>query len=107
MKQKWILSSPPKALNVLITFLAFLILLIYLSFPIFAAEDNTSNSTEQEIWDYLVDLTGNPKAAAGIMGNLYYESALNPVAVQHPDGICFRYSVQSGDLPKEPDFLGG
>lgn len=87
MKQKWTLSSPPKFQRIQISFLAFLILMFFLSFPIFAAEDNAINSSEQEIWDYLVDLTGNPKAAAGIMGNLYYESALNPVAVQHSDGI--------------------
>lgn len=31
---------------------------------------------EKEIWNYLLDLTKNPASAAGIMGNLFYESHL-------------------------------
>ena len=31
---------------------------------------------EEKVWDYLMELTGNPIGAAGIMGNLFYESHL-------------------------------
>lgn len=37
---------------------------------------------ERIIWEYLYQLTGNPIAAAGIMGNLYYESHLLSQAVE-------------------------
>ena len=32
---------------------------------------------EQQIWDFLMDLTGNELGAAGVMGNLFYESHLD------------------------------
>lgn len=53
-------------------------LVIGCTFPIGAIEpDDSIQCTEEEkqqIWFYLVDLTGNEIAAAGIMGNLYCES---------------------------------
>ena len=33
---------------------------------------------EQYVWDFFLELTDNPYAAAGIVGNLYYESHLLP-----------------------------
>ena len=41
-------------------------------------------SNEQYIWDFLVKITrGNKYGAAGLMGNLYAESALNPRNLQN------------------------
>lgn len=37
---------------------------------------------EKKIWDYLLRQIGNPYGAAGLMGNLYAESALNPKNLQ-------------------------
>ena len=51
-------------------------------FKVSAADDISSPDDEQRIWDYLLELTGNPMGAAGIMGNLYYESHLNPLALE-------------------------
>ena len=34
------------------------------------------------IWDFLLDRLGNPFGVAGLMGNLYAESALNPKNLQ-------------------------
>lgn len=51
-------------------------------FKVCAAEDVCSPDDEQKIWDYLLELTGNPMGTAGIMGNLYFESHLNPVALE-------------------------
>lgn len=44
--------------------------------------DTGSPEQEQYIWNFLVDLTDNPKAAAGIMGNLSYESDLQPTRME-------------------------
>ena len=82
--------------------LAFLMVLSYFCVPVMAAEP------EQPIWDFLMELTENPMASAGIMGNLYYESALNPKAVQHPDGLSLdmdAYTRQS-QLGIHEDFAG-
>jgi len=38
-------------------------------------------ANEKIIWDFLSQ-TFNPYAVAGIMGNLYAESALNPINLQ-------------------------
>ena len=79
--------------------LTLLILLLYLSFflePVMAAEPPPD--TEQQIWEYLMELTDNPLAAAGIMGNLYYESNLDPLAVQDEDTLTLspgEYAFQS------------
>lgn len=37
---------------------------------------------EQQIWNFLMDLIGNEYGAAGLMGNLYCESGLNPTNLQ-------------------------
>ena len=37
---------------------------------------------QQQIWNYLLEITNNPYAAAGLMGNLYAESGLNPTNLQ-------------------------
>ena len=37
---------------------------------------------QQQIWNYLMEITGNAYAAAGLMGNLYAESGLNPTNLQ-------------------------
>lgn len=38
---------------------------------------------EQKIWDYLMNKISNPYGAAGLMGNLYAESGLNPQNLQN------------------------
>lgn len=40
-------------------------------------------SNEQIIWKYLMEKIGNPYGVAGLMGNLYAESALNPQNLQN------------------------
>ena len=40
-------------------------------------------ANEQKIWDFLVKELGNEYGAAGLMGNLYAESALNPQNLQN------------------------
>ena len=37
---------------------------------------------QQQIWNYLLEITGNGYAAAGLMGNLYAESGLVPTNLQ-------------------------
>lgn len=37
---------------------------------------------DKKIWDYLIEKIGNPFGVAGLMGNLYAESALNPRNLQ-------------------------
>ena len=37
---------------------------------------------QQQIWNYLMEITGNGYAAAGLMGNLYAESGLNSTNLQ-------------------------
>ena len=37
---------------------------------------------QQQIWNYLLEITGNACAAAGLMGNLYAESGLNSTNLQ-------------------------
>ena len=38
--------------------------------------------SDKQIWDYLMKKIGNAYGVAGLMGNLYVESHLNPVALQ-------------------------
>jgi len=38
--------------------------------------------SEKIIWDYLMNKIGNPYGVAGLMGNLYVESKLNPTCLQ-------------------------
>ena len=53
-----------------------------LSLPCLAIEppDDVQCTAEEEkaVWLYMMELTGNPIGAAGIMGNLFYESHLSP-----------------------------
>ena len=43
----------------------------------------TGNSNEEKIWNYLYAKLGNAYGVAGIMGNMYAESALNPQNLQN------------------------
>lgn len=43
----------------------------------------TGSTTEQKIWNYLYGKLGNAYGAAGLMGNLYAESALEPTNLQN------------------------
>lgn len=52
------------------------------------AQQNTTNSAtaqsdEQTIWNFLMDKLGNAYGVAGLMGNLYAESALKPTNLQN------------------------
>ncbi len=47
-----------------------------------AAVDTTSDA-ERAIWDFLMGKIGNAYGAAGLMGNLYAESALKPTNLQN------------------------
>ena len=38
---------------------------------------------ESRIWGFLIGKIGNPFGAAGMMGNLYAESGLNPINLQN------------------------
>jgi len=40
-------------------------------------------TVEKTIWDFLMDKIGNPYGVAGLMGNLYAESALQPTNLQN------------------------
>ena len=71
----------------LTVFLVFLLVIYCLFLPVTAAEPNLTADTEQQIWQSLLQLTDNPLAAAGIMGNLYYESELDPLALQGADSL--------------------
>ncbi|MCC8136412.1 MAG: phage tail-type lysozyme domain-containing protein [Ruminococcus sp.] len=43
----------------------------------------TGSTTEQKIWNYLYGKLGNAYGTAGLMGNLYAESALSPTNLQN------------------------
>lgn len=43
----------------------------------------TDNNTEKRIWGFLLGRLGNPYGVAGLMGNLYAESGLNPKNLQN------------------------
>ncbi len=43
---------------------------------------NTRKMSEKIIWDFLSEKIGNPFGVAGLMGNLYVESHLNPALLQ-------------------------
>ena len=65
-----------------ISLLLVLFVFLTLPLPISAVEppDEVQGTAEEEmrIWVFLMELTDNPVAAAGIMGNLFYESHLSP-----------------------------
>ena len=50
---------------------------------------------EKVIWDYLMDKLGNEYAVAGLMGNLYAESALRPNNLQNSYEDSLGYSDES------------
>lgn len=47
---------------------------------------------EQQIWNFLMDLIGNEYGAAGLMGNLYCESGLNPTNLQDSYELSLGYN---------------
>ena len=72
--------------HILLLFFLLLVAAI-LRLPTMAAEPEASTQYEERIWSYLMKLTDNPISASGIMGNLYFESNLNPLAVQNADTL--------------------
>ena len=50
---------------------------------------------EKRIWDALLEAIGNPYGAAGLMGNLYAESALNPRNLQQAYETVLRMTDDS------------
>lgn len=53
------------------------------SIPTPDPEPTPSKDNAEVIWNYLLDKIGNPYGVAGLMGNLYAESALNPHNLQN------------------------
>lgn len=58
---------------------------------------------QQLIWNYLLEITGNAYAAAGLMGNLYAESGLSPTNLQDAceaalgyEDVTYTEAVDSG-----------
>lgn len=58
---------------------------------------------QQQIWNYLLEITGNAYAAAGLMGNLYAESGLSPTNLQDAceaalgyEDVTYTEAVDSG-----------
>ena len=45
--------------------------------------DSSTESSAKAIWDTLIEILVNPYAVAGLMGNLYAESSLNPKNLQN------------------------
>lgn len=52
----------------------------------------TGNSNQEKIWNYLYDKLGNAYGVAGIEGNLYAESGLNPINLQDTYESSLGYS---------------
>lgn len=48
---------------------------------------------EEKIWNFLMDKTGNAYGVAGLMGNLYAESGLNP---KNLENLCERKLKEAG-----------
>ena len=88
--------------------LMILILILIFSAPLpvqatkTSATDGCSPQTEQYVWEYFMELTENPQAAAGIVGNLYFESHLLPDNLEtfgHMTGCDKKYTyTQATDL---------
>lgn len=49
----------------------------------------------QRIWDYLMERVGNPFGVAGVMGNLYAESGLNPRNLQNSHASKLGYTDET------------
>ena len=64
---------------------------------------------EEEIWEYLVDLTPNEQIAAGIMGFFYRESRLKADAVAgwdvREEGICEKFVKEVDGGMNEEEFI--
>ena len=57
---------------------------------------------QQQIWNYLLEITGNAYAAAGLMGNLYAESGLVPTNLQ--DACEASLGYKDGTYTEAVDF---
>lgn len=69
--------------------------------PIFGSIVTSEDA--RRIWNFLLDLTGNPYGAAGLMGNLYAESGLQSNNLQNEyepllgyDDVSYTQAVDSG-----------
>lgn len=69
--------------------------------PIFGSIVTSEDA--RRIWNFLLDLTGNPYGAAGLMGNLYAESGLQSNNLQNDyepllgyDDVSYTQAVDSG-----------
>ena len=55
----------------------------------------TGNTNEERIWNYLIGKGMSSAGAAGLMGNLYAESALNPKNLQNTSEKKLGYTDDS------------
>lgn len=74
----------------------------------------TASANELEIWNFLMDLTGNAYGAAGLMGNLYAESGLSPTNLQDSyeaslgyDDLSYTNAVDNGTYQNFVDDQAG
>lgn len=58
------------------------------------------NDTRDKVWSYLSKLIGNDYGVAGLMGNLYSESAIDPTTAEGL--LCQRYSEDGDAAYKRP-----
>lgn len=67
-----------------------------------------SDEDQQIIWDYFLELTGNPAGAAAIMGNLYFESHWLTTELENgvelPKGLTEENYTMAVDLGDYPEF---
>ena len=57
--------------------------------------------SEKIIWDYLMKKIGNPYGVAGLMGNLYVESKLNPTCLQ--GSYAKKFGINGEEYTKRVD----
>lgn len=57
--------------------------------------------SEKIIWDYLMNKIGNPYGVAGLMGNLYVESKLNPTYLQ--SSYAKKFGINGDEYTKRVD----
>ena len=60
----------------------------------------SGSNTAEQVWNYFISAGFTPEAAAGVMGNLYQESHLDPTAIQNGGagpaaGICQMETYQN------------
>ena len=65
------------------------------------------NTTEEQIWNYLMSKINNPYGVAGLMGNMFAESGLKSTNLQNTyekklgmTDETYTMSVDNGDLHK-------